>query len=466
MMHIFRQAHVASNIEFFLRDGISLAPAMYAKNTSDKLLDFPLYQQIVTVLCNTFKTPVIQTGRGVNIVVYMLNCFALWGILHTRCKFAARVVIATILLYSLSPLSVFYERAIIPDNLAILLSLLSLWCFLWWVESDAPVAFVGMTLTGVLATLIKNPIYLPVCFVIGFWFIFHRQVRRLFSLKMLFFAAVIAATVVIFKLYANFENTGSLQSPGWESQWYFSTLKIRLSFEPYNVLFQRLVHEIVVPPIFGLLFLGLCSFLFEAWHPRQKAVVLGLTIGGVVTALLFFNVNLIHNYYQLPFVPIACFFAAYAWDRLLGRRMVAALQSRRVGTVGLGVVCLLLCFGALFVVTRGSLISKTEPAPFISSGDFIRQNTSPDTFVLFVISQEDWNPAFLYFAKREGYNLGVDNLSLSSSLLRETVERFGKSYPRISLFVPRDLFGVVGGVVVLPPYADSISDAGAIFNLR
>ncbi len=335
-MHTFRQSHVASNIELLMKDGIFSSPNMYAKNNSYKFFDYPLYQQIVAVLCNSFDTPVVQTGRVFNIIIYLLNSLIFWGILRIRCKFSERVAFVTILLYSVSPLSIFYERAIIPDNLAILLSFLSLWFFLGWDENGSKYSFSGMIVSGILASLIKPPIYFPVCITICFYFVMQHRFRQLYSSKMVFFGALISTTIVTFKLYSNYINTGALRTPVWEYQWYFATLGARLDPNSYEILFQRLASEIVAPAIFILFLLGLGLFRFGKQHSHQRGVIIGLAIGGLVTPLLFFNVNLIHNYYQLPFVFISCFFAAYAWDRILGQRMIAVLRSEHLGDISFG----------------------------------------------------------------------------------------------------------------------------------
>jgi hypothetical protein len=370
-----------------------------------------------------------------------------------------------VLLYSLSPLTLFYDRALLPDNLAILLSLGSLWFFLWWGQSARPplFAYAGMLGTGVAATLVKNPIYLPVCIAMVTWLCANDRARRLRSAFFLCFVAAVAMAVVTLKAYANYVNVGSLSTPAWEYEWYFSTLADRLRPEPYEILAERLLKLVVSPPVFGLAIIGACVFLFEEWTRSQKAIAGGLAVGALVTVGVFFNVSYVHDYYQLPYVFTMSVFAACASERCLGRVWRMSARSPRLLTTGLRAMCLGLALGALVYGTRFWMIPRTEAHALIAAGEFIRANTPAGAFVVYVIPRHDWNPEHLYFAKREGYNLGLDRLSDDS--LRRVVETYRASYGQLYLFVPGDLAGGVERAMEALPEKASASAAGILFNL-
>jgi len=49
--HVFRQSHVASNIEKFVERGLSLRPATYNENVPFSAFDLPLCQLAVASVC-------------------------------------------------------------------------------------------------------------------------------------------------------------------------------------------------------------------------------------------------------------------------------------------------------------------------------------------------------------------------------------------------------------------------------
>jgi len=49
-VHAHRQAHVASNIEYYIRDGLAIPGDLYTKNYGTTVFDFPLYQYITAIL--------------------------------------------------------------------------------------------------------------------------------------------------------------------------------------------------------------------------------------------------------------------------------------------------------------------------------------------------------------------------------------------------------------------------------
>jgi hypothetical protein len=74
-----------------------------------------------------------------------------------------------------------------------------------------------------------------------------------------------------------------------------------------------------------------------------------------------------------------------------------------------------------------------------TSGEFIRRSTAPDDFVVYLVESEDfrdWNPVFLYFAHRRGYNVTTRRMERHPSILGRLEARYRSSRGRFLVFCP------------------------------
>ena len=73
------------------------------------------------------------------------------------------------------------------------------------------------------------------------------------------------------------------------------------------------------------------------------------------------------------------------------------------------------------------------------SGEFILRSTAPDDFVVYLVESQDfrdWNPVFLYFAQRRGYNVTTRRIERHPSILSHLEARYGSSSGRFVVFCP------------------------------
>lgn len=433
----FRQAHVASNIIYFVRDGVSITTEMFTKNMAYKVFDFPLYQQLVAVICRYFGTDILLTGRGINLAIYVASYLTLYRLMR-HFEIRTSTVLIVLFCYSVSPLNIYYNRALIPDNLAILFSFLSLLLFVCWDGGGKEYDYVGLLITGIMATLIKNPIYLPIPVAIIVFYASHRNWKRLFSLRLLFYGGTLAATVIVFKLYTNYVNAGMFRTPAWEFQWYFSDLIGRFDWRSYDILVKRLIGEISLPIFVALLPLGFSLYLNTTAGSEYRRLPVGLLIGSASTVLLFFNVNVVHDYYQLPYVFIVSFFVGYCidWIRIKSSFFVGTKpSSRRWRLFDWSIIAFLVALSV--VATRVYALPISVPPDRAAAGALIRAHTPEDAFVVYVIDEADWDPSYLYYARREGYNLAVEEFR--PQYLLDITSRFATEGQPVYLYVPSNL---------------------------
>jgi hypothetical protein len=162
---------------------------------------------------------------------------------------------------------------------------------------------------------------------------------------------------------------------------------------------------------------------------RDRALFAGLAGGWILNVLVFFNRFTWHNYYLLGAAFPIAFFAAYASDR-------ATAGRRRAVAVG----AVLLAGYTLFASSRALEALASTPTEWIrAEGAFIRDSTREDDFVVYLVESEDfedWNPVFLYFAKRQGYNVTSRRFARRPEILASIEKRHHRGAGRFLFFCP------------------------------
>jgi hypothetical protein len=436
----FRQAHVAANIELYLAHGLSLRPETYNLDIPYSLFDFPAYQLLVAAVSRSAGSPPLVTARVVSILTFLLAALVIERIL-AACGVSSLHRILTVLFFSFQPLNLFYFQCPMADCLAVASSLVSLYGYVLWDAKPPPRKGLGLVLLlagGVLATLIKNPVYLPFFVAI----LVHAAVRHRASLarrwEILVFVIAIGTAVVGFKLLSNRVNAIQGFFDTTETSDYFGPLADRTDPRSWRRIARVLVHETETPMAFLLTVVGAGLYVWRS-RSRYKALFLGLLGGVVATILVFFNRFTWHDYYQLPFVFPLAFFAAYSLVELRARaraRLGSGPAARRA------IAGALLLAGAAAIalsISSLGLLETLSTDEIRASGEWIRDRTAPGDFVIYLVESEDlrdWNPVFLYFAKRFGFNLTTRRLEHHRDTLDRLERRFADENSLL-VFCPR-----------------------------
>jgi hypothetical protein len=430
--HLFRQAHVAANIETYIRDGISLHPRTYNRDVPLVLYDFPLYQVAAALASHLTGTDPLLTARFLSALCFVVTLVAM-SALMARTGVARTQRALALVFFAYASLNLFYFQTPLVDTLAEAASLVSLLAFAAWNETAESPWWGLMVMTGVVATLIKNPVELP-SFLATLWLRARTQGwRGMLSRGMLVYVASVATAVLGFKLYANAANGATGLITSWEEGQYFGSANQRLDPEAWSPVLSTLALLVLNPLTLVLASAGALTWLLRS-KSRARSVFGGLLLAAGASALVFLNRYRVHNYYLLPLVFPCAFFAAYGVQqlRVLGRAW--RRRGRRTATaLGAAAVALSLLTTAVFAWRGYDELSADDPAK-PARGEWVRAKSLPGDFVLWVVGgdADNWNPAFLYFAKRDGYNL--NRTQLRPETLLALYHRFAGPQHRVLLF--------------------------------
>jgi hypothetical protein len=224
-----------------------------------------------------------------------------------------------------------------------------------------------------------------------------------------------------------------------ETREYFGPLTDRFDPESWHRIGGILHHDAANTLTVALAVLGVGLWAIRS-RSRHKALFLALVFGWILTLVVFFNRFTWHNYYLLGFEFPLAFFGAYALDRV---RVLSRAWRRREGVrLGLPVSAAFAIVAGYTVVASTTAMQDLAATPtewIRVSGEFIRRTTAPEDFVVYLVESQDfrdWNPVFLYFAQRRGYNVTTRRIERHPSILARLEARYGSSSGRFVVFCP------------------------------
>ncbi len=217
-----------------------------------------------------------------------------------------------------------------------------------------------------------------------------------------------------------------------EAEANFGLLGEGLRLESWQGIVHSLGFLTLNPWTSALALFGALAYLLKG-NRRHRGLFLGLLLGMVVTLLVFFSRNRPHSYYQLPFVFTLCFFAAYGLHRIVVLIRARWPRGRAVAT--LAVVGAAAVTGVYSRAGYGELTAPTVDE-IAARGEAIRGWTDPADFVIYLVDSEpeDWNPSYLYFAQRDGYN--VPRSDFSAGTLMRVYRSYERRYRRVFVACP------------------------------
>ena len=290
---------------------------------------------------------------------------------------------AALLFYSFAPLHLMASRCFMPDAPSLGLSIIGLYLFLRWTETDRPALFVWAAFVLSLAILIKIP------------------------------TALIGVPLAVIAL-ARFGRSAFCHGHLWvfaaivllpSAAWYWHAHRISQQFYPYHFFgaggfriepfswYAKIAERTVWLGLTGVLsVLALAGLVVARGEPRLRPV---RWWGGVmILFLIFAGYGNRHPWYQLPFVPIAAVFAGYFCSAIARRFDESPRLLRMTG------MALLIAFGILSY-SGARYFYRESAADLHSLALGLKASTPPGSLV---IAADYGDPSVFYYAERKGWH--------------------------------------------------------------
>jgi hypothetical protein len=413
--HAWRQSDTAYYALAFYENGIDLLhPRVCWSGVHDVVaLEFPLHEAIVALFYRAFGVDLfwarlVTLAFFVGTQIYLHRIVAL--VAHPRLAWLTAAV------YGLLPLSIFYSRAVHIDFSAVFFAHAMLYHVLRGFGRERLSEILVGVLFGSIGFAIKAPylfyLYLPLGLCLVRLRVWVRPARAWLPLLVVpgiafllwhWHAGQVNADKPVSDLYPQFVG---------RAEWYFGSLSQRLSIGNWLILLRRLVFDIANPIGTLLLAWGAWSWLREARGPVVRfACAWGL--GSAIYVLLFFNLNWLHSYYQIPLLALVALLIAAFLDRLADYHPVYGR---------LGVAALLVALGGASLWYSGRAYYRVDWRA-IEAGRLIEIHTRPSDLIVSYLYDDNHDyadPRLLYQAQRRGWPIQPKDM------VRERIERYAQ----------------------------------------
>ncbi len=394
--HVWRQSDTAHYIHDFHENGIDLLEpaACWMGNYEALVLEFPLPEAIAAVGYSLFGEHHV-VARVVFFLFYLGSLFFFYKIVEELS--GKKLAQLASVVYLFAPLSLFYSRAIHIDFSALFFAhgAASLFIRAYRYERWTPMLF--GSIMAALAMVIKAPYFFYFAIPLGYLIVKEKHYK--FFLKSSFLLLLPMASFLAWRYHAELVN-GS--APNWEfvpgyrkfvanDHWYYGNMEQRADINNWLLVLSRIHLEIL-----GWIGLAFCAVgIVWMFIKKQLFYLLWLT-GTIVYLSIFFNLNIVHNYYQAPFIAIGSVLVAggivFVSERLKKWSVVVSL------VIIVGVAC------ESFIYAESNYYEL--PVVPMEIGKVIRENTKPDDLIMINYANTDNKcPVYLYQAKRRGWHI-------------------------------------------------------------
>ncbi|MCE5230063.1 glycosyltransferase family 39 protein [bacterium] len=320
----FRQADVAQCALDFYRNGIDLMHprVCWLGDRGTIIFDFPIVEAIMAVAYRAAGGENLTLARLVHLAFFLAA--AVYLFLLAREFFDDRIALTAAAIYGVLPLSLGYSRAVHVDFAAVACAHAMAFHFVAGYGRDRPLHFIAAAIAATLAFLIKVPY--------AFYFALPAVVVVAFRFKPRMIGWMLPAIIlplVSFALWRAHAHAVNATAPDWwqipgykklvdMNGWYYGPFALRFDPQSWRVLGRRFLFDVATPVGAPLFILGLIGSASAARQYGRRAVIVAWTLfaGVVLYVLIFFNLNRVHDYYQIPLLAPVALFIALALDRI------------------------------------------------------------------------------------------------------------------------------------------------------
>lgn len=411
--HSWRQGDSAAFVRGYLQNNLRLfdpradrQPCAFAKAPFGQVegeLPIPSYLTAVPLWFAGVAYPEPWTIRLASILFFLGACLYLYGLV-LRLSGQSSYALASLAVFVLSPLSIFFSRSPQPDGPALMFSLAFFYHFDRYLTKNRPrdlllgVLFLAVLLLSKISNLF---ILLP---ALGLA-ISRIGLRGLFKRWSLWVGVVLTFLPTVGWYYYAQRFAWTFGIWGEHSK-KWTNVEVFTSFETWRVLSERLTFEIIGWPGIVLAAIGFATV------PKLPALTLSCLWASAV--LVFFGAtlqaSLTHVYYQLPLVVPVSIAAGYGIIAVFRRGWYGRLALAALLTLQL-----LLCWHRLW----GNPVRGFSPyfAEDVVAGEgaaLVRSHVNAKRFV-----STDRNPSLFYNSDRQGFFTGNSSVSAVLDCLRE-----------------------------------------------
>jgi hypothetical protein len=397
--HAFRQTQTAITVYWLMHGGPLvryLTPVLGYPWTMP--LEFPLFQWLVAFICTHSGMPLDFTGRLLSLIFFYMIFAPIFVCLR---RYGWPVLLVAIALYVTAPTDLFFSRTFLIETFATLLALSALCSYILFQRTAKWQYLCAFAVLGTLAGLQKITTFLPVAGICGLDSVrtqIHPLLQgrwRTLDVRAPFTIMLSMALPLVWTFYSDAAKHAGVLSQFLTSaalwDWNFGTLAQHLQLGSWRQIF---ITRVLLGGGLVMMVPTICYAAFKKQLAFNREAGLFL-FSGLLGPLVFFNLNYVHDYYQLgSIVFLACAMAIV---------MAPCLQawwaeSRAYVAAVLGAI--VLANLGLFYLTYGSVIFGIPVPDAIAYNVALYLKAHQPQADFSVIIGEDWNSTIPYYSQR------------------------------------------------------------------
>lgn len=317
--HSWRQADTAAVARNYILEGFdflrpridNMAPLHSSSLVNQErlfLVEPPVYNSIVALLYSFLGINIV-VARAVNILLF-LGSMVLFYLL-VKSTAGERTAFLSLLFLALLPYGIFYSRTVLPEILMLFLSIGMVYFFSLWLKSErwfhflVALAFIALGLTQKIFPFFLS---LPLAYLlVKYWNWSLLNKKKL--LKLIFFLVLSLVPFLAWRYWISGYPEGV---PSYS--WLLNQGNLRFTPAWIRWIFIERIGKLILG-VWGLPLLVVGLIL----KPEKEAGWLyhWWLVAFLIYVTVFAAGNVTHDYYQLPFLPLAAYFLGRGSDFLL-----------------------------------------------------------------------------------------------------------------------------------------------------
>lgn len=322
-VHLWRQTQTQHNIQNFYRQDNNIINPRYNHLSLDTdsdiiRMEFPIMQWIIAQTYILFGESILLTRICMLLFGFIGVCFFYQLVL----LFTSQKIVAFVsgLSYIFSPVFFYYAANPLPDIFALSFAVGGLYFFYRYIYYNK---FVSLVLSGLffgIAILAKLPfvIYGIIFFYYFLLFLFQTKISDAVKIAVVYLLALLPAVFWYSWVIPTWGSNAVVNITPFSNE-YFNKAPAILKYHAFT-MFPKLVLNYLN---FILLVLGvILIFRNKKFSYRNISLFLGLLICVLYLLIELIPIDIVHDYYMLPFLPFLLLVIAYFINKIYYRKIV------------------------------------------------------------------------------------------------------------------------------------------------
>lgn len=397
--HSWRQADTASVAREYVKAGkidlfnpkfhdLSSIPSGLNNPSGWRMVEFPLRDGIHAWVYMYFPgLGFLEVGRGLSILFSTITIMLIYGIMFPLSGSVA--ALSSALVFAILPYNMFYGRVILPEPMLVMLSMLTLYLYMKYIDTQKLVFWFFSLLSLSLAILLKPTSLIILLPMVGY---FLATTKKSW---VLFLTSVVIPVLAIIPYYFWRKHLALHPEGIPASSWLFNSNAIRFKGAWFRWLFGERIGKLIlgywglIPLGFGLAKLG--------DNKKETFVYGGMLLGSLTYLSVIATGNVQHDYYQIQIMPTIAIFVG------LGVSYMISLKKGLVKIIPilLASSILLLASALSWYELKGYFWVNNRA--MVEAGQYIDTHVDEDALV---IAPYQGDTAFLYQTNRRGWPIG------------------------------------------------------------